>query len=55
MLRTGKTYMIEGIKYVFLGVYIAPKVRLVFRSPERENIEFSPDWIALHSDEIEAV
>lgn len=55
MLRTGKTYVISGIKYVFLGVYIAPKVRLVFRSPEWETVEYSPDWIALHSDEIEAV
>lgn len=47
--------MIRGIKYVFLGVYIAPKVRLVFRSPECETFVCSPNWIALHSDEIEAV
>lgn len=55
MLRTGKTYMIRGIKYVFLGVYIAPKVRLVFRLHGCKKFVCSPDWIALHSDEIEAV
>lgn len=55
MLKTGNKYVINQIQYAFLGVLTSPKVRLVFRSPEGEKVEFSPDWIAMHSDEIEAV
>lgn len=52
MLKTGNKYVINQIQYVFLGVLTSPKVRLVFNSPEDEKVEFSPDWIALHSDEM---
>ena len=55
MLKTGNKYVINQIQYAFLGVLTSPKVRLVLRSPEGEKVEFSPDWIAMHSDEIEAV